>query len=59
MCLNFCNYQFKTSRYSYMSTHMNPMVTINQKPTIDTGNQNERNTSIPLNKIKSQWKKLY
>lgn len=57
MCLNFCNYQFKTSRYNYMSTHMNPMVTINKKPTIDTGNQNERNTSIPLNKIKSQWKK--
>ena len=44
MCLNFYNYQFKISRYSCMSTHMNPMVTINQKPTIDTGNQNERKT---------------
>ena len=37
MCLNLNDYQFKTSRYSYRLTYMrNPMVTTNQKPTIDT-----------------------
>ena len=36
MCLNINDYQFKTSRYSYRSTYMNPMTTTNRKPTIDT-----------------------
>ena len=36
MCLNLNDYQFKTSRYNYESTYMDPMVTTNQKPTIDT-----------------------
>ena len=35
MCLNF-NDHFKTSRYSYRPTYMNPMVTKNQKHMIDT-----------------------
>ena len=29
MGLNLNNYQFKTSRYSYRSTYMNPIVTTN------------------------------
>ena len=36
MCLNLKDYLFKKSRQSYRSTYMNPMVTTNQKPTIDT-----------------------
>ena len=36
MCLNLNGYQFKMCRYNYMATYMNPMVTTNQKPTIDT-----------------------
>ena len=36
ICLNLNDYQYKTSRYSYRSTHMNLMVTSNQKPTTDT-----------------------
>ena len=36
MCLNLYGYQFKISRYNYGLTYMNPMVTTNQKPTIDT-----------------------
>ena len=36
MCLILSDYQFKTSRYNYRSTYMNPMVTTNQKHTIDT-----------------------
>ena len=35
MCLNLNDYQFKTSSYSFSSTPMNPMVTTNQKPTVD------------------------
>ena len=35
-CLNLNDYKFKTSRYNYRSTYMKPMVTTNQKPTIDT-----------------------
>ena len=35
MYVNLNDYQFKTSRYSYRSTYINAMVTINQKPTID------------------------
>ena len=42
MDLNLNNYQFKTSRYSYRSIHMNFMVDTNQKPTTDT--QKERET---------------
>ena len=38
MCLNLNDYQFKMSRYSYKSIYMNPMVTTNKKPTIDTQN---------------------
>ena len=33
MCLNLNDYQFKTNRYR--STYMNPIVTTNQKFTID------------------------
>ena len=36
MCLNLNDYQFKTSRYSYKSTYMKPMVTTNQKTSINT-----------------------
>ena len=36
MCLNLNDYLFKTSRYSYRSTYMNPTVTANQKPAMDT-----------------------
>ena len=36
MCLNLNDYQFKTSRYNHRSTYMNPMVTRNQNPTMDT-----------------------
>ena len=36
MCLNLNDSQFQTSRYNYRSTYMNPMVTTNQKPKIDT-----------------------
>ena len=35
MCLNLNDYQFKT-RHNYRLTYMNPMVTTNQKRTIDT-----------------------
>ena len=31
MCLNLNDYWFKTSRYNYRSTHINPMVTTNEK----------------------------
>ena len=34
MCFNSEDYQF-TSRYSYRSVYMNPIVSTNQKPTID------------------------
>ena len=34
--MNLNDYQFKASRYNYGSTYMNPMVTTNQKPMIDT-----------------------
>ena len=36
MCMNLNDYQFKTSRHNYGSTYINPMITTNQKPTIDT-----------------------
>ena len=36
MCLNLNVYQFKTSRCSYRSTYMNPMVSTNQRPIIDS-----------------------
>ena len=36
MWLNLNDYQFKTNRYSYRSTYTNPMITTNQKCTIDT-----------------------
>ena len=36
MYLNLNDYQFKTSRYYYASTYMNPMVTTNQKLATDT-----------------------
>lgn len=36
MCLNLNNFLFKTSRRSYISTYMNPMVTTNRTPIIDT-----------------------
>ena len=35
-CLNLNDCQFKTNRYSYRSTYMKPMVTINKKPSRDT-----------------------
>ena len=31
ICLNLNDYQFKTSRCSYRSVYMNPMLTTNQK----------------------------
>ena len=36
MCLNLNNYQFETTRYSYSSTYLYPMVTTNQNFIIDT-----------------------
>ena len=33
--LNLNDYQFNSSRYSYRSTYMNPVVNTNQEPTID------------------------
>ena len=36
MCLNLNDSQFKSSRDNYGSTYMNPILTTNQKPTIDT-----------------------
>ena len=33
-CLNLNDYKFKISRHSYRSTHTNPVVTTNEKPTI-------------------------
>lgn len=57
MCLNLSNFISKTSRFSYESTYMNPMITTNQKPAIVT--KNKRYTTIPLKKnIKAQEKKL-
>ena len=35
-CLNLNDYKFKISRHSYRSTHMNPVVTTNDKLTTDT-----------------------
>ena len=32
MCLNLNDYQFKTSRYTYRATYMNPMIMTYQKP---------------------------
>ena len=59
MCLNLNDYPFKTSRYSYRSTYMNPMVTTNQKHKKVHKNQTERNISIQLKKIiKPEGKKL-
>ena len=56
MYLNLNDYPFKLSRYNYGSTYMKPMVTINQKPTVDT--QKERNPSIlPKKTIKPQSEK--
>ena len=55
MCLNLKEDLFKTSRYSYWSTHMNHMVITNQRPTIDT---QQLKKSVPLKIIKSQGKKL-
>ena len=31
MCLNLNDYQFKTNRYNYRSTRINPMVTTDEK----------------------------
>ena len=31
MCLNLNDYQFKTIKYNYRLTYINPMVTTNQK----------------------------
>ena len=42
MCLNLNEYQFKTSKYCYRSTYMNPMVTTDQKPTIDTKTERKK-----------------
>ena len=36
MCLNLNDYQFKTIKYNYRLTYINPMVTANEKPTVDT-----------------------
>ena len=58
MCWNLNDYQFKQSRYNYGSTYMNPKVTTNQKPTVDTRKPKDRNPSILEKKIiKPQWEK--
>ena len=36
MCLNLNDDQFKTSRYGYGLIYMNPILTANEKPTINT-----------------------
>ena len=36
MCLYLSDNHLNTRRYSYQSTYMNPMVTTNQKPPVDT-----------------------
>ena len=35
-CLILKDYLFKTSRYNYTSTYINPMITTNQKPSTNT-----------------------
>lgn len=40
--LNLHDYQSKVSRHSFGSTYLKIRVTINQKPTIDSPNQNHR-----------------
>ena len=58
-CLNLNDYKFKISRHSYMSTHMNPVVTTNEKLTTDT--QKLSRTKLKHNKKKinkSQSKRL-
>ena len=66
MCLNLNNYPFKASIYSYGSTHMNLMVTTNEKHRIDSQEpkrkQFERKSSNHKreNKKKKKWiKKNY
>ena len=44
MYMNLNDYQFKTSRYNCRSTYMNPMVTTNQKPTLDTQKLKKKGT---------------
>ena len=51
ICVNLNDNWFKTSRYSYRSRYMNPMVTTNQKPTIDTQKLERREDSISIKKI--------
>ena len=58
MHLNLKDYLFKTTRYSYRSTYMNPIITKNQKSTIDTQKLERQEHSILLKKItKLQGKK--
>ena len=56
MCLNLKDYLFKTN--SYRSGYMNPMVTTNQKPIIDTQKQERKEhkhtTSPPNHKNKNK-----
>ena len=56
VCFNVNDYKFKT--YILLSTYINPMVTTNQKHTIDT-QKLKKITSMPLKKIiKPQRKRL-
>ena len=59
MCLNLNDYQFKTSRYSYTSTHINSMIIKIEKPAINA-QKLERKEHKPLLKetIKPEIKKL-
>ena len=56
VCFNLNDYKFKT--YILLSTYINPMVTTNQKHTIDT-QKLKKITSMPLKKIiKPQRKRV-
>ena len=58
MCLNFNDYQFNTSRYSYTLTYMKFIITKNQKPAIDTQKLKRKEHKHNIKIIKSQQKRL-
>ena len=58
MCLNLNDYQFKRSKYSFMSTYVNSMVITNQISTTETQKLERKEHKHTLNKtIKPQGKK--
>ena len=66
MYLNLNDYQFKSSRYNYWSSYMNPMVTTNQKLIRDTQKLKRKETKhttkekpSDLNGTKKKKKKEY